>query len=200
MATTICPGCKVPLDIMPQMAGQQVACPRCRTTFAAPVPQMMAMPPAPPPPAPSYTAAEKTAAPELMPLTSRTRPEQPATLWDIFDLSFSRYVTPLIVKITWVLTLFFTSAWLLIIFTVLLIDLMPDTPVRSSPRPSMQFELADKIDYAWWRGLVRLIVLATQITGALLFVLGMRVVLESVMVVFNMAASLRSIDRKTKTS
>ena len=39
-------------------------------------------------------------------------PDGPVSLLDLFDLSFKRYVTPLIVKITWVLTLTLAGLWL----------------------------------------------------------------------------------------
>jgi hypothetical protein len=210
MAPTICPACKLPLDIPAAMAGQHVACPRCRATFAAPGPEPKPFEPPAPPPMPDYRSPQPAAAAELPSASSSVRREPPATLWDLFDFSFNRYVTPLIVKITWVLTLVLASIWLLLIAVALVMDLMPDsqdsTRMQRSPQFSRRFEpqfnprsqLSERVDYAWWRGLVRVIILVTQLTGAILFVLWMRVVLESVIVVFNMAASLRSIDRKTR--
>jgi|GEM_PF-6763992 len=196
MATTICPACKLPLEIPPPMAGQPVSCPRCRTTFSSPVPSMVPLPGPTPVVAPSPPVSSSETS------TAALR-ERPITLLDVFDLSFKRYVTPLIVKVTWVLTLFFASIWLLIIFTVLMIDLMPDTPAHMRQRPGLQFDLIgvlNKIDRAWWRTLIRTVMVSTQVATVVLFVLWMRVLLESVMVVFQMAASLKSIDRKTKTT
>lgn len=201
MALTLCAACKLPLDVTPDMAGEEMACPRCGARFRVPL--------AAPPPLPQAGAAMPSPTISASPRPLR-RPfnDQATSLLDLFDLSFTRYVTPLIVKITWVLALTLGAAWLVIIVFGLIASSLPvaeqsepsqaDRPSR--PQPQFEFrppEIDERIGDASFAAAVRVVLLVTQVIGVILFLLWVRVGLEAVIVVFHMAASLRSIDDKT---
>jgi hypothetical protein len=203
MPITLCPACKLPLDITPQMAGQEMACPRCAAQFRAP-------PPASPPPLPTFQPVADSPGPAVAPRTRPRRPfnDQATSLLDLFDLSFTRYVTPLIVKITWVLALTLGAVWLVVIVLGLIASSLPvaeqSEPTRSTrpsrPQPQFEFrppEIAERVGDASFAVAFRIVLLITQVIGVILFLLWVRVGLEAVIVVFHMAASLRSIDDKT---
>lgn len=203
MALTLCAACKLPLDVTPDMAGEEMACPRCGARFR--------VPPMTPPPPPVVPASAATPSPAI---SASPRPlrrpfnDQATSLLDLFDLSFTRYVTPLIVKITWVLALTLGAAWLVIIVFGLIASSLPvaeqSGPSRatrpSRPQPQFEFrqpEIDERIGDASFAAAVRVVLLVTQVIGVILFLLWVRVGLEAVIVVFHMAASLRSIDDKT---
>jgi hypothetical protein len=79
MGSTICPACRLPMEIAPEMAGQAMACPRCGAQFVIPP----AAGPAPPPIQPA--AASTLAAPIIRRQTVR-RPFQDEST-SLLDLS-----------------------------------------------------------------------------------------------------------------
>src|SRR6187397_1919337 len=125
MATILCQACKQPMDVPAEMGGQTMACPHCGQQFVAPragtprtpptrvaaplpqtPPQLPASSSSPPmfqtaatPPTPPSPAFAPIADEPLKP-SGRIR-ERPVTLLDVFDLTFARFVTPIIVKIIW---------------------------------------------------------------------------------------------------
>jgi hypothetical protein len=146
--------------------------------------------------------------------------DEATSLLDLFDLSFTRYVTPLIVKITWVLALLLAAVWLVAIIVTLVADLIPKRevaqPVEAQPgRPRIEFrapdfgapdrgapdrgapDFGDRGESAVSDAALRVILLITQIVAVILFLLWVRVALEAVIVIFHIAASVRSIDEKT---
>jgi hypothetical protein len=225
MAAVLCPSCRLTLEIPPELAGQQVACPKCGGRFISPggTPPVTSMAPAPSPtfqPPPVFP--EPSARTALSQAASSGVPERAASLLDLFDLSFKRYVTPLIVKITWLLTLTLAGLWLTVTVVLLVFSLLPSedekqptAPARTIVVPRRAVDRSvhldfgqgvnmnqgpDESDFATLGMLVRIVYLASQVIGVVLMLLWVRVVLESVIVVFNIAASLRSIDRKTRGS
>jgi len=123
-------------------------------------------------------------------------------------------VTPLIVKLTWVLALTLATIWLVIIVFALIASSLPiadeakpasPAPRSARPQPSRtesqwEFrppEIAERVGDASFAAVLHVVILITQVIGVILFLLWVRVGLEAVIVVFHMAASLRSIDDKT---
>jgi hypothetical protein len=220
MATILCQACKQPMDVPAEMGGQTMACPHCGQQFvaprgpaprtppptrvASPLPQMpppqspspasppMFQPAATPPTPPSPAFAPMIDEP-LKP-SGRIR-ERPVTLLDVFDLTFARFVTPIIVKIVWVIVLIFTGLWLLLLTFLLVIGLVGSSGVGMSTfgaAPSLGTE--SRLVAA----LIQLVLYFFEVaaTGAVL--LFWRLMLESIMILFSISNSLKSIDRKTR--
>lgn len=200
MASSACPSCQLPLEITPGMAGQELACPRCHARFTIPG----TTPGAPPiaGPLPNFS--------EFGPSVTARRPfqHQSTSLLDLLDFSFTRYVTPLIVKITWVIALILSAGWLSLVVVGLIVSMLPEietpqgTRRSSRPRPEIQFdfqsnELAERAGDASFAVAMRVAIVITQLVGIILFLLWIRVALEAVIVIFHMAANLKSIDDKT---
>src|SRR5688500_6382559 len=101
MSLTLCPACQLPLEYTREMAGEEMGCPRCAARFVVP---SSGYSEPPPPPAFQPESIAPATFERHLPLR-RPFHDQATSLLDLFDLSFTRYVTPLIVKITWVLAL-----------------------------------------------------------------------------------------------
>jgi hypothetical protein len=210
MATILCQACKQPMDVPAEMAGQTMACPHCgkqfvalrapssRTAPSSPGPAPASQPPmfqtAPPPTPPSPAFAPIVDEPAKP--SSRIR-ERPVTLLDIFDLTFARFVTPIIVKIIWGIFMVLAGLWLLFTTYMLAMSLIATSPagMSSSPfgrGPSLGSE--SRLILA----LIQIVFYVFQVamTGAML--LWVRVALESIMTLFSISNSLKSIDRKTR--
>jgi len=179
----------------------------------------------PPPPRPEHEPEPET---ETEPHTPPASPQpsyiqragfRPATsLLDIFDLQFEKYVTPLIIKLTWLTALVCASLWLLALLVLTLITWMPDKGTlfsqkarsgapkvsRNSSPPWLTEDSAkdrasakDSELATWFR--LRIAATAGYIMTAIATILGVlwiRVILESMIVLFNIAKSLSSIDTK----
>jgi DNA-directed RNA polymerase subunit RPC12/RpoP len=224
MTQAICAACGLPLEITVEMVGQEMACPRCGARFVVPG---VAPGPAPPP----MIRSEPQSPPNAPVIRGRVerRPfeDQATSLLDLFDLSFTRYVTPIIVRITWVLALVLAAVWLLVVIVGLVISLVPEMSreaqsdgaataqserTTSDRRPdngafefqsSPQFEfrrpsIPERAEDSSFAVAMRVVVFSTQLVAIILFLLWVRVALEAVIVIFHMAANLRSIDKKTK--
>jgi hypothetical protein len=129
--------------------------------------------------------------------------KNPSTLWGFIDLGFQHYLTPVIIKIVWALSLglaILGLAWagLSVISTVVPESRQSrssewDSPSRSSPfsPPSASQQNATFVAHevvAW---------LALLVSTAICLLI-LRVICESIIVLFNIAESLSSIDKKTK--
>jgi hypothetical protein len=144
--------------------------------------------------------------------------DQATSLLDLFDLSFTRYVTPLIVKITWVLALALAAVWLLTVIVGLIISSLPEVEVSQrteQPAPTLPSRptrpaepaqphwefgpprIVERAGDASYDAALKVVIVITQVVAIVLFLLWVRVALEAVIVIFHMAASLRSIDDKT---
>jgi hypothetical protein len=109
------------------------------------------------------------------------------------------------VKITWVLALVLTAIWLLVVVIGLVGSLLPES--QETRRASeQQVRVRSPLDSSGFAApaadggtaaLLRMVILFTQVVGAVLFLLWLRVLLESVIVIFNIAATLKSIEEKT---
>lgn len=219
MATILCQSCKQPMDVPAEMGGQMMACPHCGAQFVAPrsaaprtppirtssptMPPAAAQPkPSLPPPSFQPVVAPTPPAPAFMPIAedaSKTfgRPirEQPVTLLDVFDLTFARFVTPIIVKIIWVIILILAGLWLLLITYLLAVSLVATSPASiggfgGAPRLGTESRLI--------LALMQIVLYLFQVAATGGMLLFWRLVLESLMNLYNIGNSLKSIDRKTR--
>src|SRR5262245_22993083 len=105
-----CPQCRAPIATVPELAGQTVSCPHCGASFV--MPGISAVPQPPPPPPLAFNPSPLAPAPrQNLPYRVGFKPSN--SLFDIFDIHFEKYVTPLIAKITWILTLVIAFFWFL---------------------------------------------------------------------------------------
>lgn len=187
-----CPRCGTILQLTPDMSGATVACPNCAQQLLVP-----AMPPA-------------MRGVSIQPArTSDRQFKQAASLLDVFDLKFEKYVTPLIIRVTWAIVLAFAVLWIVVVVAGSIMSLMPETDTESSrvrttielpeSLKSVQRSADDSVERGWARAYNVLLAL-TQIAFIGLAVLWVRVSLETVIVVFNIAKTLTSMDNKLPAS
>ncbi len=136
------------------------------------------------------------------------RSTTPTSIIDFFDWKFEKYLTPWIVRATWVIALFTSALWALVMAlaflggTAVSDDTSDDTRRTSARRPSTSTpsdvgtrggsSISD-----WFAGqAVRTAAFITLIIGVIVGLLWTRVVLELAIVAFNIANSLVSIDDK----
>jgi hypothetical protein len=177
------------------------------------MPGISAVPQPPPPPPLAFNAASITAAPRQN-LAYRVGFQPSSSLFDIFDIHFEKYVTPLIAKITWIFTLVIAFFWFLGLLFDAINTWMPSSekpPAVVSPslrRPGNLSDLvrdqsaasAEKRSKLSERLILRFWIIFRQVMAVIalfLTVLWIRVVLESMIVLFRIAKSLASIDDKT---
>lgn len=225
-----CPNCRIP--IATTLFVEPVTCPQCgkryarkQTPAAITVSQAEATPnPSPPMVAPITPIHVEPASVNTSPAfpkvrKRRSRRMQPVTSWvDLFDWKFEKYLTPWIVRATWVVCMAISALWILTIFLTGLIMLtgipsgtsntetasrsFSSNPYRTiNPPPSVDnSSLATAQSFAF-SSLVRLfaafVFCITSLGAVVIFVLWVRVLLETAIVLFNMATSLASIDEKT---
>lgn len=135
--------------------------------------------------------------------TAVKRRFQPSNSWlDVFDWKFEKYLTPWIVRLTWVLALVLAAISIILtaraVFVGSVSDLLPKQ--RASPPPRIEqkweFQVPEKVSeppMVFYRVLGFVLGVVVTIVG----LLWLRVILETVIVLFNIARSLASIDRKT---
>jgi len=213
-----CPACKMPLEISPELIGQRVACPLCKAEFLVSGSAHSHSGNRPPAslPAPLSTSVVETNTSSIVPMTRRR--DRPVRLLDLFDLTFNRYVTPLIVKITWVLALLLAVVWLVTAGLFAVVAALPEkkapsieekvseaprgrpAPMRQVPEDRSPPEYRFRSPTMDWlgEGVIIAAAFVTQIIGVVLLLLWVRVVLESIIVLFNIAASLKSIERNSQ--
>lgn len=188
-----------------------VECPYCRKQFTCT--------PTQPTPTVAKQLPNATAAPSDpfdftsdSPVSSTRRfmhkKKKPKGLWDFIDLGFHHYLTPIIVKIIWGLCLALAALGLAVAALFLIHSMLPEEAShassyensgpttnsrpsrRTSSQPSVVEEKTMELVYKIlsWIGLA-------VITVIILLVV--RVICESIIVLFNIAESLVSIDKKT---
>lgn len=183
-----CPHCRGPIQDDGRHAGQTLVCPRCRGQFNVPgqQPQQKVQP------ASVYSTA-----------ISRRFKESSSPLDIFFDFRFEMYLTPLIIRATWIIAIACTVAGLSGL-TVWLA--MTATPQQQGPQmqpggvpmevgiEELREPKAVVADYGAWKAVFYVAV----VVGSILALLWLRVCLEAVIVIFNIAESLESIDGKTR--
>lgn len=192
MAQFTCPQCNTLMEVASDVFGAMIACPHCGQQLRLPDPPASAAP--------------------TRPLTmSRIidRRFQPSnSLWDLFDLKFEKYVTPLIIRVTWMIVLLIAGLWIVTILGMLVLALLPemDLPKSNSIRRGPEVEFTTPAAFsespmpstvAWLTNRLLVVLAAlTSIVGVGLMVLWIRVSLETVIVIFNIAKTLTSMDGK----
>ena len=131
--------------------------------------------------------------------------KKPKPWWDFFDLGFHHYLTPIIIKIIWALCLGLAALSLASAGLFAISSMIPESKAQSQSsnsqydsqptfrpptHPSALEETSTLVVYKvlGWIGLA----IVTAIT-----LLVIRVICESIIVLFNIAESLTSIDKKT---
>ncbi len=187
-----CPGCRAELTIDASMAGRRVQCPSCSHQFVIPGgerppqipvsgPQIPSAPPFSPPPASYSSVASK-------------RFKQSESIFDIIlDFRFEKYVTPWIVRITWAVVLVIGAIVLLLQIGGDISSLLPDSQSVGSGQPNFNVRSSGQLTYRLYQiGAVLL-----RYSSLFIGLLWIRVALETMIVIFHIAQSLASIDRKT---
>lgn len=122
-------------------------------------------------------------------------------LLDIFDWKFEKYVTPIIVRFTWVVCVLLAALVIVLILLVLVLVLAPELPVQGVADTPSNFNRPSEYRFVqmptWFTRRVFAIGWAVgSAVGIALSLLWTRALLETLIVVFNIASSLSSIDRK----
>lgn len=225
-----CTKCKIPLGTFP--VANQVTCSKCGTVYGRrPASSSEATPP-PFIPDDAINSDEVRPAPAITPVASippSTPPQirtttsvrrvpprgfQPASSWfDIFDWKFEKYLTPWVIRATWIICLGLFGLWTsLIVISVAwdwvtlpvqesiehtngksfgVDEFAEMTRPRSASRSGPRFVIPE-----WFSNrIVTTIAGLTAVFFAIVGILWIRVLLETSIVLFNMAANLASIDK-----
>ena len=191
-----CPACGLALDFSHAIPGQALACPRCHASFVNPGEGASSAAAAPA--APEGRSESRTAQP-------RTRSEflEGSSLLHLFDLSFKRFATPSIVRLTWFALLVVAAIWLLFVTVTVASIALSDSPrSQRAPNPveraQSPFALrAPEIIRNNTGQVFFSLLMLTQIVLTGLSFLWVRVGLEGAIVLFHIAGSLKSLDEKT---
>lgn len=219
MSQVNCPQCGRSVVFVAALSGQMVGCPGCNAHFVMKGPTESVEPP--PMLRSSPTAAPgRTSSRSFRSHVSGAGLRPASSIFDVFDFTFEKYVTPLIIKITWSLAVLFSGLWLIAIVALCVITWIPSSqessqpataspPVLSPPRsrPPAREPIArprttsprPSFDWAAWidRKAVATVAYIQIAVAIVLILLWTRVVLETVIVVFHIATSIRSLDSKT---
>jgi hypothetical protein len=199
------------------MSGKQTTCVKCGKDLVVPA-QTKPVDVPPPPPIPEDTSpplsdftpappAETTVSesPSESPRPAGLRKMQPSrSWWDLFDWKFEKYLTPWIIRFTWALAV----TWTLIVILLLSFSVV-SSAFESEKKPQFDSQSQADIDmllqslspqekstgarWAW-----KLIGYGTAVVLSVLALLWTRVVLECLIVVFNIAETATSIDDSLK--
>jgi len=196
MPEVSCPQCGLGVTIVPSLAGQVVSCPQCQFNFIMPAPPRASAPPPPPPPPPPQPVVSVYQ-------SSVTRSFRPAkSILDVFDFRFESFVTPIIIRTTWVLALvaaFIFAAAVLFFLLVPLPSTPPPAPQETfGSRPQFETKTVIEVPEFMSEIIPKLVTIGLLTLWLVLSLLWLRVGLEMTIVVFNIATSLQSIDKKTK--
>jgi hypothetical protein len=130
------------------------------------------------------------------------RSTTPTSIIDFFDWKFEKYLTPWIVRATWVIALFTSALWALVMAlaflggTAVSDDTSDDTRRTSARRLSTSTPIPISLGGNRAAQAVRTVAFVTLFIGVIVGLLWTRVVLELAIVAFNIANSLVSIDDK----
>jgi hypothetical protein len=190
MSNFPCPNCKAQMTFDPALAGQAVACPYCAAQFV-----MYGGQPTPSVPTQSISFSSVAAA----------RFSKPSSFFDIFDFRFRMYLTPWIVRLTWIVVLALSVVALLGITLEFIAESIPESPKKETAN-SQPFEFQGERlrptqpppKVFWLKVFWRILSTVAQMIGVVASVLWTRVLLEIMIVIFNIAQSLASIDKKIK--
>lgn len=204
-----CPNCRANLQESAELVGRQVSCPSCGITFVMPPPMNspdeFAGPSSPPGTFDTIAAAAR----RDFSHATRRRFKPSTSALDLFDWKFERYVTPWVVRVTWIAILALSTIWLLLLLVGLLFAMLPEGSNVATPNTGNTFQQPRMSGYEFsppaavdnsrqylLRNAVAVFGFITAIIGLMIFLLWVRVVLESLIVLFNIAESLTSIDSR----
>ena len=206
-----CPHCAQVVAYSPAMAGQVVACPKCQRPFQMPTGQTQV----PVPKSPVQPQSAGSDAQALADIATSARSAfrsarrqhlRPATSWlDLFDWKFEKYLTPWIVRATWLacLVMVFVSVATILILTLLSwapdLDTSDGSQTPGTDYRGSEFRVPKPPEWLASR-ISKTVAGILAICSAMLGLLWIRVVLEIVIVVFNIATTLTSIDEKLEAS
>lgn len=207
MSQLPCPHCRGVVEYVRELAGKPVACPHCGKQFTLPPSTSTAAP----------VPAVKVRRGSASGLADRHRPSMTAaTSWfDLFDFKFEKYLTPWIIRLTWAVALVVSAVWLAMLLFGVVWTLIPsaaeanlsqtqlraeqeltspglEAPETESPRSRLKWrplKLPPQVVLATAMAL-------TTIIAIMVCLLWVRVFLETVIVVFNIATTLKDIERK----
>ena len=196
----------------PQLAGRKVACPKCGASFVVPASASgvavtpaaaAAAPAAPTAPGDAFSSISSAARGKIVRGAQRRLKRSNSAL-DLLDWRFEKYLTPWIVRVTWIVVLTLSAIWLLLLTIGLAASMLPqgsgETVTRSSSDSSYtvrSFGTPRSGASAYViRNTVAVMTYVTALFGLALFLLWVRVMLESLIVLFNIAESLNTIDSR----
>lgn len=227
--TVTCPGCNKQYSVSAEHVGKKVGCQQCAMQFVVkrenqdppqpPAPTSRAQAPAAKTPSVEEFATEepKTSG-DFSRFKKRSSIEKyranndglrPATSWlDIFDWKFEKYLTPWILRLVWICCLVGAGFWLLLLTLSTIGSFFPMESSGSFRRASSSsvagmlqaIPLIRSLGPETLVNIAKFFGFVILLTGATLFLLWIRVILESFIVIFNIATSLKSIDEKTEAS
>lgn len=213
----LCPKCGRSVTNPPELAGQTVACPFCKAHFVLPPSASSPVRPSaehlrpPPPPIGTSQPEPTTSSFEGVRQTysqAARRTFRESNSWlDVFDWRFEKYLTPWIIRLTWLATLVISALWITGILCLTIISLAPAIPERSTsvtdrerPQRQLEYEIRPpKVNMDW--SAKPIIAIGSGLTacfGVLIGLLWTRVILECAIVLFNMASSLSTIEDKLR--
>lgn len=199
-----CPQCQQMVRFPETMAGQVATCPKCKTQFQLPTSDLPQLAP-PSEPTYSYAAAAPNPLPtfapsqpsETPPASSARKWREPTSIVDIFDWRLETYLTPWILRASWIMGLFLAALWLLGACWELFTDMFGINTFSSGspwePRPTSSLP-----DWAYPL-IIRVAMIIRFFFYGMIAVLGLlwlRVALEFVIVIFNIAETAKSIEQK----
>jgi hypothetical protein len=183
MADVACPQCGLPIVIVSSLTGKTVSCPQCQFHFIMPAE------PEPQASVPVVSIYQTGATRKLKPATS---------LLDIFDFRFEKFVTPIIIRITWIMVV--AAAVLFAIWGAyqLVASELPVEKVEPKSQYELRLPKGAEVSGGTARVVKKAFAYGMSLILLALSLLWIRVSLEMTIVAFNIATSLQSIDRKTK--
>jgi hypothetical protein len=128
--------------------------------------------------------------------TSRTRLQPATSFLDIFDWKFEKYLTPWVIRATWIICLILAAAMLVMSSVETFRDSLPERPATNGIGGRVEFRLPEEPPSD--RALTLLAGLA-KVLAVIIAVLWVRVVMETTIVLFNIATTLTTIDRRIET-
>ena len=194
MKTSIeCPHCGKRYTVGEETLGKSVKCRECGNAFAV----TFAVD------APSLVQPESTPEQDSFSINTSSAKQQLSSnrrhvsgfvdaFFALFDWRFQRYLTPWVVRVTWVVFLALVVMWLLTLCLGVIVSILPFDPPAPANREFGQFTQPQSSGLSLFARYIAGLV--TMVTLSLLGVLWVRVTLELIIVRFNMAESLRSLE------
>lgn len=231
MPTIQCPSCRRTVNYEDKHIGKRVRCPKCGSPIRIPAIELPPLENSPTPEsdAPFFTSIEFRDDPSqhrsdsmhsTQPEFSRSRRPKArerfierfrpsSNLLNIFDISFKHYVTPIIIRISWIIVLGMAALFLLMQLLSLFDDIATGLAQSDGQRTERSTSVDDESPFSRLGGresrkeskftaaLSNLFWRAVKVVAVILSVLWSRVTLEMFIVVFNIATTLHRIESRS---